>query len=382
MKKTRAKKGEISISTRNSMLVLRWTYERRRYQLSLGIPNSPANKQAARAKAAEIELDIALQRFDSTLLKYKAVQAVEPAPQPTTLDLWQKFTEHRRQAGQTSGQSIASRYIPLAANLKRFGKDIEGEASAIAFINLLRDRQSPRIANQNLSLMRGFGDWAVSKGHWESNPFAAITPIKAPKPRPVKAFDRKEIRLLLDAAQQDEILSKYRDFILLLLHLGLRPSEAIGLRWGHVDLERKEIHIIESLSRGPDGRSSGGARQQKELKTVNGDRILLLQPTVCSMLAGRLKGNTMPDKNSLIFLSPTGKPIDDHNFSQRTWKRLCEKAGVDHRRPYNTRHTVASHLIQEGANLAQVADVLGHTNIRMVSETYGHMLDRPQMPEF
>ena len=88
------------------------------------------------------------------------------------------------------------------------------------------------------------------------------------------------------------------------------------------------------------------------------------------MLEGRAKGK--PNPEGLTFTSPTGRPIDDHNFSQRIWKRLCAKAVIPYRRPYNARHSVASHAINQGATLPQVAYILGHGNTRMVSQTYGH----------
>ena len=49
------------------------------------------------------------------------------------------------------------------------------------------------------------------------------------------------------ATAQDPVLLKYRDFILFLLYSGARPSEAIGLRWEHIDFSRNELHICESL---------------------------------------------------------------------------------------------------------------------------------------
>ncbi len=80
--------------------------------------------------------------------------------------------------------------------------------------------------------------------------------------------------------------------------------------------------------------------------------------------------------------SATEKPIDDHSFSQRVWKRILQDAGVEHRPPYNSLHSFTSHLIESGASLPQTAAMLGHRSTRMVAETYGHMLDRPTMPEF
>lgn len=98
------------------------------------------------------------------------------------------------------------------------------------------------------------------------------------------------------------------------------------------------------------------------------------------MLNARHTPQSQPQ--DLIFTSPTGKPIDDHTFSQRVWKRLCEVANVSYRVPYASRHTTLSHLVDQRANCVQAACVAGHKSTRMVIERYGHRVNRPDMPEF
>ncbi len=86
--------------------------------------------------------------------------------------------------------------------------------------------------------------------------------------------------------------------------------------------------------------------------------------------------------NDLIFKSPTGKPIDHHNFSQRQWNPLCKAAGVPYRVPYACRHTVISHGIEQGLTPQQAAYITGHCSTRMVNEGYGQMITKPQLPDW
>ncbi len=62
--KPRARKGSVRVTQRDGMLVLRWTHHRRAYQLALGLADSPLNRHAAQGRAAAIEADIRLDRFD------------------------------------------------------------------------------------------------------------------------------------------------------------------------------------------------------------------------------------------------------------------------------------------------------------------------------
>jgi integrase len=378
-KPRRSKRGSVSVSTRNDMLRLRWTHQGRPFQLALGLPDSPLNRHKADILASEIAADIAREQFDPTLAKYKPQPEPEPPPPAlTTADLFEQFIEHRR-GGGTSGQAIASRYTALLSNLKRHGQDITTPKDAAAFLTLLRGRQSPLVANQNLSLLKGFGAWCVEQGHLLENPWASLPRLKEstptnPKRQPLTA---DQIRTVLEATKADRYAAHYHDFVMTLFYLGVRPSEAAGLRWRHIDLERGIVNVAESLSRGADGKSAGWARQRKGTKT-NKARTLTLHPNLAAVLAQRRHDDAQPD--DLVFLTPRGNAIDDHAFSQRIWKRICGLVGLE-RVPYSARHSLGSHLLEQGASIPQVAATLGNTP-ETTARHYAHMIDRPEMPGF
>lgn len=376
----RAKKGSVSVGTRNGMLRLRWTHQGQPYQLALGLPDSPLNYQRAVALAATIQGDIAREQFDPTLARYRPQpEEPEPAPPPDAVALFQQFTEARRSGG-TSGQAIAARYQPLLANLGRWGV-ITTPQEARGFVAHLRTRQSPLIANQNLSLLKGFGRWAVEQGHWETNLFEDIPRFKEPQPANPKRqpLTADQIRAVLDFLQGDPHYRHWHDFVMCLFYLGIRPSEAAALRWQNIDIDRGLVTVCESLSRGEDGRTAAHARQRKSTKT-NKVRTLTLHSDMVSMLAHR-KGSSPDTKpDDLLFRTPRGNPVSDHDFSHRTWKRICERVGLE-RVPYAARHSLGSHLLEQGASIPQVAATLGNTP-ETTARHYAHMIDRPEMPGF
>lgn len=98
---TRTKKGQVAIINSNNRIQLRFNYGGKRHYLSTGLPYDKHSLAAAKAKASLIESDIAYDRFDPTLAKYKpqcGLTTVEV--QETALDLqklWERYCEVKNQ---------------------------------------------------------------------------------------------------------------------------------------------------------------------------------------------------------------------------------------------------------------------------------------------
>ncbi|MEB3292184.1 MAG: tyrosine-type recombinase/integrase, partial [Synechococcales bacterium] len=338
--------------------------------------NTPINQQAARAKAAEIERDIALQQFDPSLEKYRPTKdtAIVPAL-PNTVEQWQHWMDKRRGDG-VAPQTLANRYQTILNLLIRFQRNIETVEDARALVAYLTTRQSPVTVNRNLAMLSAFATWSADQGWIVSNPFIDIKPLKASSPNSSsrKPFTIPEMQAILVTFKTHPIHYVYHDFALTLFTLGLRPSEAIGLRWQHVDFTTRTILIRESLSRGGEG-----SRRVRKGRKNGTETLLSLPDSLYTMLQGRLTPEVKPD--DLIFTTPKGKAIDDHNFSQRVWRTILKQAGIPHRPPYNCRHSMASHAIEQGATFPAVAYLLGHRDNTMVSKIYGHLVNRPKLPD-
>ena len=78
--KRRSKKGSVQIVNRNGLLTLRLSYEGARHQRALGLPDTPINRELARRKACEVELDIASGNFDPTFDQYFPREAAPDRP--------------------------------------------------------------------------------------------------------------------------------------------------------------------------------------------------------------------------------------------------------------------------------------------------------------
>jgi integrase len=213
--------------------------------------------------------------------------------------------------------------------------------------------------------------WAVVEGLLSVNPWSKIKQRKKAK-EVIRPFSQEETTKIIVGFE--EAYPAWVPFAKFLFLSGCRMSEAIGLQWKHIDLQRQEICICESLPLLP---LSNYERERKSTKTGS-VRFLKINVELGKLLEQIKPARVKPDE--LVFTNPTRtNHIDSHNFRNR-WIKVLKKAGIPYRRPHIIRHSFASHAIEQGIPLTGVAYLLGHSDTRMVAQTYGHLINRPSLP--
>jgi integrase len=358
---------------KNRYISIRLTWQGKALpSLALGLADSPLNRTAALGICSQIQADIALQRFEGDLKKYRP-QSTEPKPDRTsTLALWDLYIETLRSEGATAA-NLAGQFKSIRSHLVRFGRDIKTDHDARFLFESINAKAAT--LNGYRTRLKRFGAWAAKQGG--PNPFEGIKSFKdlIPDPPP-EPFTTAEVRAILAAFRSHSHHLRYHDFALTCMALGLRPSEAIGLRWRHIDWANSTITIKEQMVRKPTGQP-GPTRQVKARKNGVTTVIDLTEP-----LLGTLKGRHTPEckPDDLIFTGKKGGPINDGYFSGKVWAPLLEAAEIPHRPPYLGRHSMISHAIDQGATLPEAAYLAGHKSLRMVSEVYAQVVKRPKPP--
>ncbi|MCG8537786.1 MAG: site-specific integrase [Pseudomonadales bacterium] len=178
----------------------------------------------------------------------------------------------------------------------------------------------------------------------DANPFLATEAPPDAKGRDVLLTENELIRLFVEI---DKSQSRYlKPFIGIVIVTGARFSEVQKLRWENVDFERCRVSFMD---------------------TKNGThRSALITERVLGMLSDLQKGRNGQD---YVFVSPsTGKPLN----VRKAWETARAKAGVSHFRIHDIRHQVGTLLASNGASLRQLADQLGHKDLKMVMR-YSHL---------
>lgn len=205
----------------------------------------------------------------------------------------------------------------------------------------------------------------------------AEMPPGARAPKQGRSLTIEQARELLDAAASHRLGA----LITVGLMLGLRPGELCGLRWIDVDLDEGVLTVNQARKR--EYQSEEGRRTEVLLfgdpKTPRSRRSLDMPAPVVAALrahsrrqaAERLKAGSLWGDHGLIFATSIGTPISPSNL-RRDVSAITTEAGLGHWSPNELRHSAGSLLSAAGVPLEQIADVLGHTDTRMLERVYRH----------
>ena len=206
---------------------------------------------------------------------------------------------------------------------------------------------APGGANSALLVFRQIMNYAISRGHIETNPTRGLK--KNPRPRLIRFLSREEIGRLhavLDRYEARRPSSNVQaDIIRLLLLTGCRKSEILNLRWREV---------------------GNGTLELEDSKT--GPRQVLLSPDARAVIERQPRSGS-----PWVFPSPLNpvRPRTELDL----WKRLRKLTGLEDVRLHDLRHTFASQAAMQGIPLPVVARLLGHAQVQMTLR-YAHVSDR------
>jgi len=366
----RTKKVAVAVEDNQGRLRLRWSYAGRRYCLALGLPTNKANLKAARQKATQIELDIVSGNFDNSLQKYQANRPSKIDTKVSAEDLFREFTTYR---SERVAKRTLEKYQLTQQNLIQFFQDkpaksiSTGEAERFVRWFTAAGLGCTTI-RARLMLIKAAWNWGIKECRVDFNPWLDLPLlVKIPPQQKPKPFTLEEIVTILQAFRTDRYYHHYSDYVEFLFGTGCRTSEALGLCWKHISDDCSSVWVGESLCRGV----------RKATKT-NRARTVSLTPSLQQMLIRRRP--LKPDPEALVFTSPKGTYIDDHNFRNRAWVTILGRLGIPYRKPYTTRHTLISHALEQGMNPVLVAQLTGHDVQTLYQHYAGCVVSRPRLP--
>lgn len=149
-------------------------------------------------------------------------------------------------------------------------------------------------------------------------------------------------------------------------YTGLRAGELAALRVGRLDLLRGVVQVVESATE-VNGRLEWGATKSYERRTVRLPRFL--RDELAAYLTDRRHSPT-----DLVFTMPVGGPLRASKWVERYFRPAVHAAGLpEGLRLHDLRHSAASLMIRQGANVKAVQETLGHKSATVTLDRYGHL---------
>src|SRR5215218_5609895 len=220
---------------------------------------------------------------------------------------------------------------------------------------LTRSGLGKRSQGRALSAVRSLFRFACREGTLEANPAQGVKTPKAPKTLP-RHLRPGEVESLIEAPEGDgPLIPRDRAILELLYAAGLRVSELVGLDWPDVDLSARMVRVMGKGSKErmvPFGRPAADALR----------RWLERWETV------RAAG----DDGQPVFLNRRGTRLSDRDV-RRVIDRWVDAAAVARGvHPQTLRHTFATHLLEGGADLRAIQELLGHSSLS-TTQKYTHL---------
>ena len=204
-------------------------------------------------------------------------------------------------------------------------------------------------------LAKGFNA-AVRRGVLESSPLKRATlAVRRSDPADIEALTVAQIERLASAAASPQV----RAAVLIMSYGGLRAGEVAGLRVQDVDFERCRISVRQQIANG----------RVSPLKTKAARRTIGLACSVTDELRVAADG-----REDLIFRGRDGGPWMPRSIGAVV-KQTARRSGMPWVHPHLLRHSAASLLIEAGTNAKVVQQFMGHSNVSITLNVYGHLFD-------
>ncbi|MBR1416429.1 MAG: site-specific tyrosine recombinase XerD [Bacilli bacterium] len=225
----------------------------------------------------------------------------------------------------------------------------------VKYINSLTNLNARSIAHR-ITVINSFYNFLIINEVIKKNPCENIKSPKLPKKLP-NYLTIEEINNLLNIRLENAYDYRNKAMLETLYATGLRISELINLQFSNIDLNNATIRVI-------------GKGSKERIVPINEVAEKYLR-----IYINNYRNEILRLVNSdYLFISNAKKPITRQGFF-KIIKKECERAGIKKDvSPHVLRHSFATHLLANGADLRVIQELLGHSNIS-TTEIYTHVID-------
>ena len=241
----------------------------------------------------------------------------------------------------------------VRAELGREGRPEDVDHLLIrAFLSRLhREGLKTSSAARKLATLRTFFRYLCREGRLDRNPARAMLSPRLEKRVPTH-LDERDVALLVEMPGEGDAAVRGRAILEMLYATGIRCSELVGLDVSEVDLEGRMIRVL--------------GKGRKERIVPFGRRALEALVTYLGLRSSR------PARTNAVFLNARGGRLTDRSVRLLVGQRVRAVAIARRVSPHTLRHSFATHLLERGADLRAIQELLGHASLS-TTQKYTHV---------
>jgi len=229
-----------------------------------------------------------------------------------------------------------------------------GHTDIRLFLARMKERDlSKRSVARKMACLRSFFRFLCREGYVKSNPAAGLQTPKQERRLPI-FLDEAKVARLIEAPDVSEVYgARDRAILETLYSSGLRVSELVGLNRESIDFISGVLKVL--------------GKGKKERLSPIGDKALKAMRNYFD----KKEGLDIKDKRA-VFLNKSGKRMTDRAVRRVVDKYIKKTSLSEKISPHSLRHSFATHLLNRGADLRSVQELLGHANLS-TTQIYTHV---------
>ena len=262
------------------------------------------------------------------------------------LEFEKRYSQHTLKSYNTDISQFSS-YLIKEFNLKNI-EEVNHSLIRSWVSSLLEASVSSRTVNRKITTLKSFFKFLMQENVIFENPMRKIISPKTSKKLPV-FIEKSKMDELLDEIEFPDTFEGTRDKLIIDMFYmtGMRLSELLSVRLVDIDFVNSVVKVL-------------GKR--------NKERIIPLPPVLLRNLRIFAQNNRIKD---LLFINFEGKMLSPKNVYNIVNKYLSMVSSIEKKSPHVLRHSFATHMLNNGADINAIKEILGHANLS-ATQVYTH----------